>query len=631
MSKEPNLFELKFWGGFATQNKKCLAQNSFAAGLIDIEIENYLNALASTNSLTMPHKYPLKSWVSIFHLNRKFLARASAISMLGAGAVLISILCTQKILDSSAHPNMLIVFACTFIICQLILLATKYFCDLIQFKIQSLTQVSILNEINQKLLTINTTENFSAGNIKTIVASDLGAIEEFLGTFVSQALPFVVSVIVLVPYIVYTMQLPGLLAVLIALLQIPISIFISFYLARAHDKSQTKQDHVNTLTGEWLRNMRLAKCLSWQQLIQKDLQEGTQQMISAVAWKHTITCFIFGLSFCWWMIPIGTLIAASYYLNTKLNTVVIFASVWLLNHLSNEIKLIPYAITCYATANIGLKRIQKFLDAPDLIFQNQVSAQNNDFLVSTSNSAGMLKNIHLKNICLTLNGNQIFDHLNLSFCAAQSTAIIGTVGSGKTLLLRILAGECTPQSGSIEIEFANGEIRNLWQKNIYDAYRAQMAYVPQEPFLSNTSFSNNISLDTQTLPESVMNAAYAAELKADVSALEHGFEQEIGEAGINLSGGQKQRVSLARALHSKRLFALLDDPLSAVDTHTEKKLMNTFLNSFSGFILVSHRLGELYNVERIIVLENGKVAEDTTGMSKFTLNTTAIKIDNSHE
>ena len=83
--------------------------------------------------------------------------------------------------------------------------------------------------------------------------------------------------------------------------------------------------------------------------------------------------------------------------------------------------------------------------------------------------------------------------------------------------------------------------------------------------------------------------------------MEFGLQQEIGEVGINLSGGQKQRVSLARALYSRRPFFLLDDPLSAVDTHTEKALMGTLLSASEGFVLVSHRLAELSRVDRIII------------------------------
>lgn len=137
-----------------------------------------------------------------------------------------------------------------------------------------------------------------------------------------------------------------------------------------------------------------------------------------------------------------------------------------------------------------------------------------------------------------------------------------------------------------------------------------MGYMPQEAYLSNTSFSINVSLDSSTDDADVMRAIQMAELEADLGAWDSGLGEEVGETGVNLSGGQKQRVNLARALHSGRGYLVLDDPLSAVDTDTEARLMVNLLDNTTGFFLASHRLTELRLTDRLLVLEQGRVIED---------------------
>ena len=610
----PKLFELRFWGGFSKQKKLCLAENKFSTGKLDLEMTRELHFANHFSAESQGHKLAADTWTSMFFLNKKYLIQAAVLSFFGSLALLFSIFCTEKLLIGNSNLHLLGLLCIGFLVFQLISLVCTYYSDLIKFQIQSLTHLSLINIINRKLLSIDPQYklNFSSGNLKTLTSSDVDSVGEFLNQFISQGVPFLVSTIVLLPYIILATGVSGLLAVLVAVIQIPISMLTGKLIFKIRDKSQLKRDNVTTATGEWIRNMRLIRTLSLQQIFKNEIGTNMLILVKYVSWEHAITCLIFGLSFCWWMAPIAVLIMSAQYLNSEVSLASLFSSVWLLNHLSNSIKMIPYSITCFATAKAGLNRIQKFISAPDVKFLEQLHVEEIDFSNRLQKQKMQISKIHFSNVCLTINGTIIFQNLNVSFAWHERTGIIGSVSSGKTSLLRLLTGELAPSSGSINLEFSNGEIRNLWLENVYYNFRNQIAYVPQEPFLSNASFASNISLDEEALNENLMKAAAAAELEADIALLELGYEQEIGEAGINLSGGQKQRVSLARALYSERKFILLDDPLSAVDSHTEKKLMDTFLNSNNGFILVSHRLTELCNVDRLIALENGKIVEDST-------------------
>jgi ABC-type multidrug transport system fused ATPase/permease subunit len=192
----------------------------------------------------------------------------------------------------------------------------------------------------------------------------------------------------------------------------------------------------------------------------------------------------------------------------------------------------------------------------------------------------------------------------------QKIAVVGSVGSGKTTLLEALIGELPLDSGAIAVRFDDGTEVDLWRSDAYRRLRSLIAYSPQQPFLSNATMSSNIDLSSKATSDDVDMAIFAAQLDQDLATFTRGLDEEVGESGINLSGGQKQRVSLARAFISKRPFLVLDDPLSAVDSRTEERLMDQILARGAGVILVSHRLSELERCDRVLVLERGAVVED---------------------
>jgi len=203
------------------------------------------------------------------------------------------------------------------------------------------------------------------------------------------------------------------------------------------------------------------------------------------------------------------------------------------------------------------------------------------------------------------------ENLSFELDLRRRTAIIGEIGSGKTTLLKLLCGEFPPNTGRILIHFDNGDVRNFWTRPAYPQFRKHLAYVPQEAFVSSDLFHMNITLSTDVdhRDEDIAAAAYWAELESDLSELPDGLSQEIGESGVNLSGGQRQRLNLARAFYSRRSFMVLDDTMSAVDTKTETILMDRLVSRQGGFLLVTHRTGELLQVEDVIVMKGGTIVE----------------------
>ena len=185
--------------------------------------------------------------------------------------------------------------------------------------------------------------------------------------------------------------------------------------------------------------------------------------------------------------------------------------------------------------------------------------------------------------------------INLSVKERKLIAVVGVVGSGKSSLLSCLLGDMTKMSGSVNIS-------------------GTLAYVPQQAWIQNVTLKQNI-LFTSKYEESRYNRIIeASALTSDIKILAGGDETEIGEKGINLSGGQKQRVSLARAIYADSDIYLLDDPLSAVDSHVGKHIFDEVIGpngllKHKTRVLVTHKISLLPQVDMIVVMQDGRISE----------------------
>ena len=145
-------------------------------------------------------------------------------------------------------------------------------------------------------------------------------------------------------------------------------------------------------------------------------------------------------------------------------------------------------------------------------------------------------------------------------------------------------------------------------------FKEQIAYVPQEPFLFSDSILNNIKLAKENATtEEVEQAAKIADIHKDILNFHQSYETIVGEQGVTLSGGERQRVSIARAIITKRPIMIFDDPLSAVDTETERNIIQNLKEFFKDnkitAIIVSQRISALSILDKVIVIANGKILE----------------------
>ena len=213
-----------------------------------------------------------------------------------------------------------------------------------------------------------------------------------------------------------------------------------------------------------------------------------------------------------------------------------------------------------------------------------------------------------KNVSFIYPGTEreILNQLSFEIESGESVALLGTTGSGKSSLAQLLARFYDPSSGDILLD---GVSLKDWDiKHV----RQSLAYVPQDVFLFSTTIAENISFGQDGMSnEQIMHAAKMADVYENIMEFPDQFETILGERGVTLSGGQKQRVSIARALAKNPTMLILDDCLSAVDTHTEHKILNNLKKIMVGktSLIISHRVSSAKLAKRIMVLQDGQIVE----------------------
>jgi ATP-binding cassette subfamily B multidrug efflux pump len=191
--------------------------------------------------------------------------------------------------------------------------------------------------------------------------------------------------------------------------------------------------------------------------------------------------------------------------------------------------------------------------------------------------------------------------------AGATLAVVGATGSGKSAMLELLARVYDPQEGTILIDGVPIAALGL------DQLRREIGFVPQESLLFSETIRENLTYGTDDGAAAEW-AAGVAQLDSTIVGFPGGYDTMLGERGINLSGGQKQRAALARALARRPSIVVLDDALSAVDTHTEADILHGLRDALTGrtAIIASHRITAVRDADLIIVLDDGRIIERGT-------------------
>lgn len=400
-------------------------------------------------------------------------------------------------------------------------------------------------------------------------------------------------------------------------LLLPINLYISKHFAAIQTKILAATDARIHTTNEVLTNIRIIKYFAWERRFMKQVSgkrtvELQNLRIRYILWSTAATI--------WGGAPvlITFLSFAVYTLVEKRDLVpsVAFTALSLFQILRIPLDQLADMVAHVQESKVSIDRIEEFLSEEDTSKYRQLKSADQD----TSNVE-----IGFDNGTLTWGGKKLIEtdvaspfqmiDLNLRFAVGKLNVIVGPTGCGKSSLLLALLGEMTLLNGRVCLP--GGRSREEVSVNEETGLTESVAYCAQQAWLVNDTIKQNIIFAGRWNPQRYDEVVKACALRKDFDILDNGDETLVGEKGVTLSGGQKQRISLARALYCNARHVLLDDVLSAVDSHSQKWIFERALMgplmANRTCILVTHSVALcLPRSQFAVVLDNGRVSASGT-------------------
>ncbi|CAN5621456.1 ABC transporter ATP-binding protein [soil metagenome] len=446
----------------------------------------------------------------------------------------------------------------------------------------------------------------TTGNLMALATNDLNAIRNFVGPGIMYTMQTTFRTIVTVTVLLYISPM----LTLFALLPLPIITYLVFKIGRlTHQRSLRVQESfadVTTRTQENISGIRIIKSF-----VREDREIEKFKILSKEYFKKNLSLAkVQSFSFPMMQLLTGiSIIIVIYFggmkvISGELTYGDITKFVMYLGSLTWPMIAMGWIINLIQRAAPSMNRINEIIKIiPDIRDDN-----NTDLKIRSEDIEG---EIEFKNVSFKYHGTEkyILKNFNLKINKGTTLGIVGLTGTGKTTLINLLPRVYDISEGEILIDGIN------IKKIPLNILRNSIGIVPQDSFLFSTTIEKNISYSKDYIDyDEIVSAARSASLYKDVDDFPNKFQTVVGERGITLSGGQKQRTSLARAIYKKPKVLILDDSLSAVDTHTEEEILGELKKIMADrtSIIISHRISSIQNANNIIVISGSVIKEEGT-------------------
>ena len=389
--------------------------------------------------------------------------------------------------------------------------------------------------------------------------------------------------------------------------------FFAHRIRRESTFIQEQESVVLAQAQEGLSSIRMVHAFGREQYEVMQFHQQAQQSLQANL-RLTLTNVNSALVISTLMV-LGT--AAMYYVGTlhvlagtlTLGTLLVFSAYLLM--LYQPLESITYTAWAMEGATAGARRCFEVLDRED-----DVADSPNAVAIESAKGAIGFQNVSFGYALATASppgggqGRLVLHDVDLRIEPNQMIAIVGGTGAGKSTLLSLVPRFYDPTSGSVALDGRN--VREIKKKSL----RGQIGIVLQDTLLFSTTIRENIAYGRpDARDDEIIDAAKRAQADEFICQLPNGYANTVGERGGQLSVGQRQRIGIARAFLKNAPVLLLDEPTSALDPTTEAAIMETIKDLMRGrtTLIATHRLATIHDVDRIVVLERGRIVEQGRG------------------
>lgn len=438
----------------------------------------------------------------------------------------------------------------------------------------------------------------NTGDMMARISEDVSKVRMFLGP----AVLYGINLVTLFVMVIYSMFRVNVELTLYTLLPLPIlSLSIYYVSSIVHRKSAVIQKQLAKLTSvsqEVYSGIRVIKSyvqgnrfVSFFKEESEDYKEKSLELARVNAMFFPLMLVLIGVSTIIVIYVGGLQVAKGTITTGNIAEFVIYV-----NMLTWPVTAIGWIASIIQQADASQERINEFMHtAPGI--------ESGDYLPDDLSGS-----IEFRDVSFTYpdTGIEALKHVNFRIRPGEKIAIVGRTASGKTTIADLLLRMFDVTSGSILID--GKDIRSFALSN----YRKKVGYVPQDVFLFSDTIANNVRYgNPQADLDRIKKFTEYAAIHDELDQLPEGYETRVGERGVTLSGGQKQRISIARAFIKDPDIVIMDDALSAVDTKTEKKILDYLDSALANktAIIITHRIFSSLDFDRILVLDHGQLIE----------------------